>query len=256
MNNIAHCNYREWKRLSEYTYEEKLMSSRTLIASVLKQHKRPCVSLSWGKDSVIMLYLIREFCKKTAVIFANTQCEYPETYKYRDMMLKNHLTDLNYFETRPIKNFWQCVEEYGFPHMRQSETTGTKRTPKCCQYLKEKPLMKKQKELEIDLEFWGLQTSESMNRRRLFMRLGSYYFNQTRKRYVCLPMALWNDSDVKRYAKEHNIPLNPLYKTMKRTGCMFCTGFKDWKAVMNKYNSKLYKHILNQKDGQQVLDCF
>jgi len=250
--------YKEWKSFVNMSYEDKLIWSQQIICFALKSNKKPCVSLSWGKDSVVMLHMIRKYCKKLYVIFANTRIEYPETYKYRDMMLKSFFKDINYYETKPIKNFGECVNKYGYPDIRRSSETGHKtRTPKCCYYLKEKPLNDKQKELGVDVEFWGLQTSESMNRRRLFMRFGAYYYTKTRKRYTCLPLAIWNDKDVMRYIKENKIPLNPLYNQMKRTGCMFCTGFKNWKEVMAKYNINIYKAVLMKKEGQEIVkDCY
>lgn len=256
MNKDQYCSYKKWKELVSMPYKNKLVWTEQIILHALKSNKNPCVSLSWGKDSVVMLHLIRKWCKNTYVIFANTGIEYPETYKYRDMMLETHFKDINYVETQPIKDFWTCVKDYGYPHMRKTaETSKKERTPKCCIYLKEKPLYDKQKELKSELEFIGLQTSESMNRRRLFMRLGAYYYNKTRKKNVCLPIAIWNDDDVHRYAKENGIPLNPLYSKMKRTGCMFCTGFKNWKEVMGKYQPSMLKVILEKKEGQRTLEC-
>ena len=100
-------------------------------------------------------------------------------------------------------------------------------------------------------------TTESMNRRRLFMRLGGYYYKKSEDINVCLPLAIWNDDDVLRYVKENKIPLNPLYSKMNRTGCMFCSGFKNWKNVMNKYNSKMYAVYLKNKEGQEVIrECY
>jgi 3'-phosphoadenosine 5'-phosphosulfate sulfotransferase (PAPS reductase)/FAD synthetase len=207
-----------------------------------------------------MLHLVRRFCKNTKVIFANTQCEYPETYKYRDEMLKGDFKDINYFETKPIKNFWQCVKEYGFPANREWDTKKgekSKRTPKCCIYLKEKPMHLKQKELGVDCVFVGLQATESMNRRLLFLRLGERYFKKTEDKWFVLPLAIWKNEDIWAYAKKENLPMNPIYKIMERNGCMFCTGFKKWKEVMAKYNKGIYKEILKKRDGQSIIqDCF
>lgn len=250
--------YKEWKNWVDLSYEDKLIWSKQIILSVLKQNNHPVVCLSWGKDSIVMLHIIRQYCKKVSVVFANTLIEYPETYKYRDMMLKEVFPNMVYYETQPIKKFSECIKLYGYPHKRNPDQDKTnKRQPKCCIYLKERPLDNKIKELNCDVQFIGLQTTESMNRRRLFMRLGAYYFNKTRNINVCLPLAIWNDKDILRYAKENNIPLNPLYKIMNRTGCMFCTGFKNWKAVMGKYNKKMLSSILLKKEGQKSIeDCY
>jgi phosphoadenosine phosphosulfate reductase len=241
--------------------ESKIAWSEQVILKALKENNNPAVSISWGKDSIVMLDLVRRFCKNTFVLYANTLCEYPETYKYRDKMLKGYFKDINYVETRPIKSFWQCVEEYGFPHTRQNSKQDKKgqkkkRTPACCKYLKEKPLMDKEKELGVDCVFIGLQATESMNRRLLYLRMGEYYFNKTEKRNKCYPLAIWTNKDVWDYAKQNKIPMCDIYKKMERNGCMFCTGFKDWEKVMSKYNPNLTA-IIKTKMGEPVIsDCF
>ena len=250
--------YKQWQQFMRMSYEDKLLWSQQLILMALKKNNTPSISLSWGKDSIVMLHLIRKFCKNTYVIFANTEMEYPETYKYRDKMLKTDFKDMKYIETKPIKSFWDCVKEYGYPHKRNPDQNKTsKRTPKCCIFLKERPLRNKQKELSVDLVFIGLQTTESMNRRRLFMRLGSYYYKKTDDINICLPLTIWTDADVNRYINDNDIILNPLYDIMKRTGCMACTGFTTWREVMNKYNPRLYRFILKDKENQiTIQECF
>jgi phosphoadenosine phosphosulfate reductase len=254
-----YCSYKRWIELKDLSYKDKLLWSEQLILYSLKSNKVPSISLSWGKDSIVMLHLIRKYCKNTYVMFANTGIEYPETYKYRDEMLKSeYFGEMKYIETKPIKTFWQCVVEYGYPHQRMIAEQGTsKRTPMCCVYLKERPMIRKQKELGVDLVFMGLQGTESMNRRRLFMRLGGYYHKKSEGLNVCLPLAIWTDKDIKQYIEDNKIPINPLYNQMNRTGCMYCTGFKNWEKVLAKYNFKAYKVFIKNKTGQRTLegDC-
>jgi 3'-phosphoadenosine 5'-phosphosulfate sulfotransferase (PAPS reductase)/FAD synthetase len=252
--NKQYCSYKRWIELSTSSYENKLLWSEQLILFALKSNKFPSLSLSWGKDSIVMLYMVRKYCKKVKVIFANTGIEYPETYKYRDMMLKDNLIDIDYVETKPIKDFWTCVKEYGYPHYRMTnENDKKKRQPKCCIFLKERPLRNIQKDFGVDLNFIGLMGTESMNRRRLFMRLGGYYFKKSEGINVCLPLMIWTDDDVLRYIKENDIKINPLYSQMNRTGCMFCSGFKNWEKVMVKYNKNIFKGYIRRKSGQTML---
>lgn len=247
--------YKEYDRLIHLPLEQKVAWSEKAILQAIRESKNPSVSCSWGKDSVVMLHLIRKFCKNTIVMFANTLCEYPETYAYRDKMLKTEFEGCNYVETKPIKDFWSCVKEYGYPHNRGTGE-DKRRTPKCCMYLKEKPLEEKQKELKVDLVYIGIQATESMNRRLVFLRLGELYKKKSGL-WHCLPLAIWTNKDVFEYAKRNKIEMNSIYKKMDRNGCMFCTGFKNWKQVMAKYNKKLYAKILNEKEGQQTInkDC-
>ena len=79
--------YKEYEKLINLSLDEKVAWSEQVILRAIKESKNPSVSCSWGKDSVVMLSLVRKFCKNTIVMFANTLCEYPETYAYRDKML-------------------------------------------------------------------------------------------------------------------------------------------------------------------------
>ena len=246
--------YAYFKEMTELPLEQKIAWSEQVILKALKANNNPSVSLSWGKDSVVMLHLVRKFCENTTVMYANTLCEYPETYKYRDMMLKTEFKDCNYIETRPIKTFWECVEQYGYPEIR-SNAKGKRRQPMCCQYLKEKPLMKKQKELGIDCVFIGLQATESMNRRLLFLRMGEYYWNKTEKRNKCMPLSIWTNKDIWEYSKINNLKQCTIYDKMVRNGCMFCTGFKNWQKVMNKYNPKLEKEFATKMKLPIYKEC-
>lgn len=244
-------SYAEYERLRSLPLESKIAWSEQVILRALKSSKNPSVSCSWGKDSVVMLHLVRKFCKNTFVMFANTGCEYPETYKYKTKMLEGEFKDCNYIETKPLKTFWECVEQYGYPHNRGSGK-DKRRTPKCCMYLKEKPLELKQKELGIDCVFIGIQATESMNRRLVFMRLGELYTKKSGLIH-CMPLAIWTNEDIWNYVKKEKVEMNPIYDKMERNGCMFCTGFKNWKEVMCRYNPKLYESILIRKEGQQVI---
>jgi len=249
--------------MTNWSFEDKLLWTRQVILRSLKSNKIPAVSCSWGKDSVVMVDLVRRFCSRAYIIFANTNCEYPETYKYRDDMLKTYFQGLNYQETKPLKSFWECVKQYGFPKFRQNFSMRKKgsrgaSSPLCCFFLKERPLAIRHRELKVDNVFIGLQATESMNRRLLFLRMGEYYFNKKRKTWITLPLIIWKDEDVFQYLEKYKIPLNPIYQQMKRNGCMFCTGFKTWREVMAKYHPKIYEYVSHNYDGQTLInqECF
>jgi phosphoadenosine phosphosulfate reductase len=249
--------YNKLKEAQSWNLEDKILFAEQLILRELKNAKKPSVSCSWGKDSTALLYLVRKFCKRALVVFANTGVEYPETYAYRDKMLKEWKLNGTYFESKPIKHFWQCVDEYGFPTLRNAgewkKGSSNPRMPRCCHYLKEKPLHDLQKKLGIDVVFRGMTASESMARRLLTLRKGYAYFHKSEKVRFVHPLVFWSDEDVYSFHKQENIPLNPIYKKTNRCGCMPCTGFTNWKEVMAKTSPKLYKYILQRKEGMQTI---
>ena len=249
--------YAELKTMQSWSLEDKILRADQLVAHELKCAKKPVVEISWGKASVVVAHIVRRFCKKAVLCFHNTMCQYPETYNYRDLMLKHWKVE-NYYETKPIKTFWECVDEYGFPQFRNTGFTqgGKKpRTPKCCVYLKERPAKRFHKQHGTDLEFLGLQASESMVRRLSFFREGEVFDSKSYKTRICRPIMIWTDKDIWDYHKKFDIPVNPIYEKMPRNGCMPCTGFKNWKAQLAKVNPRMYKYISNRM-GQPLLEQF
>lgn len=251
--------YEEYKALLKLPLGAKIERAHFLIIESLQKFHNNAVACSWGKDSIVLTHMVRDFCPNITVVYHNTGVEYPQNLEYRDRMLKEW--DIkNYVETKPLKSFWQCVKEYGYPKPRQmGEKTpnkqGKKRTPECCMYLKEKPARLWCKQNSIELEFVGLQASESMVRRLSFFREGESFFSKTYKHQICSPLMIWTDKDVWEYHKIYGIPINPLYKIMPRNGCMPCTGFKNWKPVMAKANPKLYNFV-SKELGEPNLNCY
>jgi len=249
--------YSELKEMQAWSLDDKILRARQLVASELKCSKKPVMACSFGKASIVVLHLVRTFCKNALVLFHNTLCQFKETYEYRDLILKEWSIQ-NYHETKPIKTFWECADQYGFPQMRNpAYTQGGKkpRTPKCCIYMKERPAKRFLKEHGADCEFVGLQASESMFRRLSFFREGEAFDSKTYKCRLVRPIMIWTDKDIWDYHKKFNIPINPFYEKMPRNGCMPCTGYKSWRERMAKVNPRMYKYISNRM-GQPLLEQF
>ena len=245
------------KEMQAWSLDDKIWRARQLVSAELKQSKKPVVACSFGKASIVVLHLVHTFCKNAVVLFHNTLCQYPETYAYRDLILKEWNIE-NYHETKPIKTFWKCVDEYGFPQFRHTAfTQGGKRprTPKCCTFMKERPAKRFLKKYGADCEFVGLQASESMVRRLSFFREGEVFDSKTYGCRIVRPIMIWTDKDLWDYHTEFNIPINPLYTKMSRTGCMPCTGFKNWRKQLAVSNPRMYKYISNRM-GQPLLEQF
>lgn len=253
--------YAEFKDLLKLPLGKKIERAHMLIIDSLQHFHNNAVACSWGKDSIVLLHLVRDFCPNIKVVYHNTGVEYPQNLAYRDRMLAEwNIT--NYEETKPLMSFWECAKRYGYPHARVmgfqkagSKANGSKRTPKCCFFLKEKPARLWCKKNKIELEFVGLQASESMARRLSFFREGETFFSKTYKHQIVRPLMIWTDKDIWEYHKLFNIPKNPLYEIMPRNGCMPCTGFQNWEKVMAKANPKLYQFV-SKKMGAPAMDCW
>lgn len=240
--------------------EEKIEYSLSLIKKVFQDHNplRCCVACSFGKDSIVMLHLVRQINPNVKVIFSNTGVEFRETIQFKDFIVKEW--NLNYTELKPIKTFWQCVEEYGFPDLRylseQRKKKQKKGTPKCCYYLKEKPAFDFYRQNGIKAVFVGLTWDESYTRRWRIIRYGDYYYSKKKRIYTVLPIAYWNTDEVWQYVRDHNLPINPAYEKygVDRIGCITCTGYIGWKKEMARLYPKLYKKIMKDLQGSNLED--
>lgn len=250
-------SYEEYKQLLKLPLANKIERAHMIIIDALQHYHNNAVACSWGKDSIVLVHLVRDFCPNIKIVYHNTGVEYPQNLAYRDRMLKEWNIS-NYEETKPLMSFWECAKIYGMPQTRKQSfqrKKGDKDTPMCCKMLKEKPAKIWCKENKIELEFVGLQAAESMSRRLSFLREGECFYNKTLKVQICRPLMIWTDQDVWEYHKLFNIPINPLYKLMPRNGCMPCTGFKNWEKVMAKANPKLYQFV-SKKMGAPAMDCW
>lgn len=218
-----------------------------LISHEIKKSKKPIVMCSWGKDSMTMLHLIRKVCENVMVVFSNTNVEYPETYKFRDRMLKEWNIK-NYTELKPIKNFWECVKKYGLPKLKSNG-----KHVMCCYYMKEKPAQKFIKKEGVDCEFVGMRAAESMRRRLTFLKNGESFYSKWFGCQSVRPLMIWTEEDILTYTKINKIPMNSLYKIMPRTGCMPCTSYTNWREIMKKASPKVFEIINKIDEKEQII---
>jgi phosphoadenosine phosphosulfate reductase len=223
------------------------------------------VACSFGKDSIIVLFMALKYKPDIKVIFNNTGVEFPETLEYKEQMKK--LWNLNLIETKPYKDmtFWKCADKYGLPNTRSNKHKI--HSPRCCYYCKEKPAIDKYRELGIRAVLTGLTKAESRNRALLITMMdngikekdgigfcGQRYFAKNWGIWRLHPIAYWTEKEAFDYIKKNKIPLNPVYTKWngiyRRCGCLPCTAYLDWEKKLSKTHPKLYR-ILKQKQNPQ-----
>jgi len=215
------------------------------------------VACSFGACSVAVLNMARDLNPGIKVVFQNTGVQYAETYAYRDSLIEEWDLNPQYIETKPIKSFWRCLREYGFP-LESRSAKGSPGKPKCCVWCKEKPFRVAQKEHGIEAILTGLRASESRARMFGIGQFGQFYLNKKfGKVWKFHPIAFWSHHDVRRYFSGVQIPANPAYEKydLERLGCMPCTNYKGWREVMARANPKLY-HYIQKLRGVSLIDDF
>ena len=257
-------DFERFDKLKRMDYEEKVTYSKKLIEKAYEVYgDKLSVSCSFGKDSMVVLHMALEVNPDIVVLWANTGVEYPETVKFARKIAKEW--DLNLVECKPIKTYWECVREYGFPLPRKIKLgDGYKApgTPRCCYYMKEKPLMNKIHELGLKATMTGLTWDESYNRKWLIVRRGDWFFVKKRRYWMVHPVAYWNSFEIWMYIEDNSIPVNPMYDKIERIGCKTCTAFLGWEKQMARVNPNLYRFIMRKMRemgdprGMHLLDDF
>ena len=91
------------------------------------------VSFSGGKDSTVLLDLVRNVCGYTDVpaVFVDTGLEYPE--------IRRFVKEVNNVEwLKPKKNFKQVIKDYGYPFISKEVSNAVEGAKKYLKILTEK----------------------------------------------------------------------------------------------------------------------
>jgi len=227
----------------------RIMEPQEVVKTAIKKHgDKLAISCSFGHCSVVVLHMALQVDPNIKVVFNNTGVEYSETYAYRDLL--KSLWHLNLIETQPIKPFWHCIREYGFPLIRRKYRNkkrvygpGTDK-PKCCVFLKELPMKQACEQYGIEATMTGLRCAESSVRMFTLAQRGQYYHtSKYGELWRYHPIGFWTHKQVSEYLAENNLPVNEIYKKVDRSGCMPCTGFLDWEKQLSKTNLKMYRIV-------------
>jgi 3'-phosphoadenosine 5'-phosphosulfate sulfotransferase (PAPS reductase)/FAD synthetase len=245
-------------KLWSSTFEGKLAASRRLLRAVLKRHANPVVACSFGKDSMVVLHLVRQFRSGVPVLWNNTSIEYPETYKFKARIEKEW--NLTVIEAKPTRDFWWVIENYGFPlYARKGNKDASKN---CCAYLKDYPAQKVLRQHKFDLYFTGLRSEESTRRFFSARNYGPYFHSKRLNYWKCHPILEWTKEDVWRYHELYRLPANPLYQRggvegfEVRTACWARTiPIKHGKVEFLRRNyPKLWKHLLRSGLAKVIIE--
>ncbi len=244
----------------------KVAKSKLRIEEWVRYHgEENCyISFSGGKDSTVLLHLVRSLYPNIEAVYVDTGLEYPEIKAF--VKEQTNITIL-----RPKMSFKQVIETYGYPmvskeqanylddirnsteKMRLRRLNGDEKgrfklskkwhylidapfkiSHRCCNIMKKDPIKKFEKQ-NGKIPFVGTMASESILRQQSYLKNGCNAFNS--KRPISVPLGFWTEQDILEYIKINNLKIAEVYgdiikneegklKTTKcnRTGCVFC-GF-------------------------------
>lgn len=211
------------------------------------------VSFSGGKDSTVLLHIVRSVDPDVPAVFVDTGLEYPEIRQHVHRLQKEWG---NIEIVRPEMRFDEILKEYGYPVPTKTiadVVEGARRNPdssrarrlrgeyggrrdgktsrfdcpkwaylleapfkissKCCDVMKKRPLKKYQKETGR-VPFIGTMAAESQNRYKEWIKNGCNAFNSPTP--SSRPLSFWTESDILQYIVENDLPLADVYGEIVR----------------------------------------
>ena len=271
-----------------------LLSTRRIRDWYQENNGKVYVAFSGGKDSTVLLHLIRRIFPNVPAVFIDTGLEYPEIKAFVK-------TISNVTVVKPKLSFKQVIDKYGYPVVskkvaRQITTlnnptaknaatrnlylTGIKRdgttttsfklskkwhklidapfktSDKCCYYMKKAPMHKYCKE-SGNKAFIGTMASDSRARLASYLQTGC----NNAKEGVSLPLSFWLEKDIWAYIKEYDVPYCSIYDTgVARTGCVYCMFGAHLEKRPNRFelmqvtHPQLYDYCINKLELGKILD--
>ena len=176
-----------------------------LIVEQLRTATHPAITSSFQAECVVLTDLLRQARPDIPVLFLDTFHHFAQTLEYRDRMADRYQLNLiNLRADEPKVGLWKIES-----------------TDACCARHKVGPLFSALE--HYDVWFTALRRDQSPSRANL-KEVEPFPLPSGNAIRKVAPLASWTARDVWRYAKDHDIPLLPLYELgYTSIGCEPCT---------------------------------
>ena len=266
--------------------ELKVLQSLPLKLKVLKTQQRirewvthfgvngVYVAFSGGKDSTVLLNIVRNMYPNIEAVFVNTGLEYPEIQRFVKSFDNVKIL-------YPELTFDKVIKKYGYPILSKTLShsisiarnnpngkvkknvfspdykgfyaaykyialtdktqTDFNVSDKCCDLMKKAPIHKYEKE-SGKVGIVATMTCESVARENAWLKTGCNAFDSKYK--ISKPMSFWTEQDVLKYIKKYDVKIADVYGEVIYDECVekwFTTGEKRTGCIFCGYGAHLEK---------------
>lgn len=274
---------KDLQRLKELPLEQKVnLTLRRISEFININNGKTYTSFSGGKDSTVLLDLVRQIDPDNEALFIDTGLEFNEIRKFVK-------TIPNVTIIKPKMRFDEVIKRYGYPivsketsqkmddiRRTKSDKLRNKRlygdvkgngkvaekwkflkdapfdmSHQCCNVMKKNPAKFFSKQ-SGKVPFIGTMTEESSLRRQLWLKKGCNIYDTSQPKST--PLSFWTEKDIWDYIKSRDLKYAEIYnKGAKRTGCVFCM-FGYWsKNDHNTVNDRM--ELLKRVDSVKYNYC-
>jgi 3'-phosphoadenosine 5'-phosphosulfate sulfotransferase (PAPS reductase)/FAD synthetase len=248
------------------------------------------VSFSGGKDSTVLLYLVRSLYPDVVAVFCNTGLEFPEIVAF--VRGTENVTWI-----RPTMLYPRVIEEHGWPVVSKDQACAISRyrstsdpvqkhrrlhgwpngmkgmiskkyrylinapfkiSDACCNVMKKRPFLRYVKETGRH-PYVGIMAQDSKRRRDRYQEHGCNVFESSDPK--SMPLSIWTEADVWDYIRSRGVPYSSIYDMgYERTGCVFCMFGVHMEKPPNRFqrmkltHPRLWAHCMDKLGLRAVAD--
>lgn len=207
---------------SKIEYSLALIRRGEKLALALNPDEGYIVGFSGGKDSLVLLDLVKRAGVKFVAHYSVTSNDPPESVYY----IRKYFPEVKFLHHE--RNFFRLMEVKGLPTVFHRF---------CCEKLKEnvgagsvvltgvraEESAKRAKYAELNIYSRRKEHADRTKVRTLESVMENEHRCIKGKDKVMLyPILRWTEDDVWQYIRSNNLPVNPCYEKVGRVGCMFC----------------------------------
>ena len=184
-------------------FQKLVAKTSKVIEEWLEKCQSPCVAFSGGKDSTVLLHLVRNIKNDVTAMFSDDEYHLPETIDLinnTDNLIKiaSHVQHTDWF--------WSWEKKDNLPNdVEWIETKGDASTEWA-------------KKNGYDGMAVGLRSEENFYRRIAIRKHGKLFFVKKKQLWQCWPLADWKVEDVWTAIVGYNIPYNKAYDKLSSLG--------------------------------------
>lgn len=249
------------------------------------------VSFSGGRDSTVLLDIVRSLHSDIVAVFFDTGLEFPELRQFVR-------TVDNVVWVRPTIRFKQVLTKYGYPivskeqarylhdyrhgseRLRLRRLYGTEKgnfkisnkwlylatdapfeiSDHCCDVMKKYPAQRYERATG-QKPMLGTMACDSRQRQQLYLNRGCNAFEAGRP--ISTPLAFWRHADILGYIEQQQLTCSTIYDLgYTHTGCMFCLfGYHHEKYptrldLLQRTHPKAYRHMMSYLGYDKILEWY